>query len=180
MRSTAPIGSRTNGRRPLGGRKGSLRIIGGFAGLLGAGITAVRFVSTSPSGVIYVSISVVVCAIVAGTVAIASAVVGRSPEVRRLGALKHLARKADSREERLSVMAMLSLATSTPRIGPKDTAELIRIVLEAPRSQTCISEPPPARQTPATGRTCKPLSNSPTERRDAYVRFRRIPPEHHS
>jgi hypothetical protein len=129
--------------KPLDRRR-SLRIAGGTAGLLGLGVTAVRFAGVSLQAVVYLSVSAAVCAIAAGAVAIVRIVANRSPEVRRMAALQRLARKASSPEERLSVLAMLSLASNTSRINRKDTFELIRIALKQPRNRTDLSDSPQA------------------------------------
>jgi hypothetical protein len=168
--------SRTpNAARPASGRQNATRlppdwrapIAWGTAGLLSVGAAGARFVTNSPDALFILGISSALCAVIAGIVAIVTVIAGRSPEIRRMSALQHLARKARSPAERLSAMAMLSVATSSMTgIEKENMAEFLRMILQTPRVEAAISDRHQALETPMTadGRAEQPAVPTPHPR----------------
>lgn len=120
-----------HGMEPALAWRASLPIAGGTAGLLGVAAVATRFASASPGTVACLGASSVVCAVVAGVVAIVNAIASRTPEIRRMAALQRLARRARSPKERLYAMILLSLAKNMTKVERENAAAIIQTVLAA-------------------------------------------------
>ena len=102
---------------------------GGAAGVLGLGAGSARFLDAGPGTTICFCVASVLCAAVAGTVAIVGTVAGRPAEVRRMAAFQSLARRVDGPKELRCAMAMLALYEAVVRGEIKDVASLAQAIL---------------------------------------------------
>jgi hypothetical protein len=100
------------------------------AGLLSVGAAITRFGKTSPEALFLLGIASALCVVAAGTVAIVSAVVSRSPEIRRINALYYLARQTNSPAERLSAMTLMSMEKGMAEPERESVAKLVQMILE--------------------------------------------------
>ena len=146
---TAGAGSRATDRhaavRPPFSWRASLPVASGTAGLVSVG----AFGHPSSGALFFLGISSALCAVVAGIVAVVKVMAGRSPEIRRMTALRQLALRASSPAERLSAMAMLSLTASMTGAERENTTRLIHLILQATPAAETVADPPQAAEPPS-------------------------------
>ena len=93
-------------------------VAGGSSGAFGAAALTTHLASASTAGMICLCTASALCAIVAGAVAIVGGIASRSPEVRRMAAMQHLARKAETASERRIAMLLLAADNAITRGKP--------------------------------------------------------------
>lgn len=123
----------------------STTMTGAASGVLGLGAGSAHLLNAGPGAVIWLCGSSALCAITAGTVAIVGTIAGRTPDVRRMAALQHLARKANSPSERRSAMGVLALDKLVSH-GQLKAAALLAPVLLPEAKRLIVSPPEPSEE----------------------------------